>query len=166
VVALVGILAVLSMYSVRRYINNSKTAEAYNSLGRIGKDAAMAFDKGSNTGNVMHQGTSSASEDHLCASATATVPDSISKVKGQKYQSSQADWEADKSSNAGFTCLKFSMQLPQYFVYSYQSDATSFTSTANADLNGDGLISSFQIVGSVRNDTVFVAPSITVIAAP
>ena len=40
VVAIVGVLAVLAVYGVRKYIANAKTAEAKNSLGQIGKDAA------------------------------------------------------------------------------------------------------------------------------
>ena len=41
VVAIVGVLAVLAVYGVRKYIANAKTAEAKNSLGQIGKDAAV-----------------------------------------------------------------------------------------------------------------------------
>jgi type IV pilus assembly protein PilA len=40
VVAIVGILSVLAIYGVRKYVANAKTAEARNSLGQIAKDAA------------------------------------------------------------------------------------------------------------------------------
>ena len=40
VVAIVGVLAVLAIYGVRKYIANSKTTEARNSLGQIAKDQA------------------------------------------------------------------------------------------------------------------------------
>jgi type IV pilus assembly protein PilA len=42
VVAIVGILSVLAIYGVRKYVANAKTAEARNSLGQIAKDAATA----------------------------------------------------------------------------------------------------------------------------
>ena len=38
VVAIIGILAVLAIYGVRKYLANAKTAEARNSLGQMGKD--------------------------------------------------------------------------------------------------------------------------------
>ena len=40
-----GILATLSIYGVRKYIANAKTAEARNSLGQMGKDAATSFEE-------------------------------------------------------------------------------------------------------------------------
>ena len=43
VVATVGVLAVLAIYGVRKYIANSKTAEARNCLSvSMGKDASSA----------------------------------------------------------------------------------------------------------------------------
>ena len=45
VVAIVGILAVLAIYGVRKYLANAKTAEARNSIGQMAKDAAAAFEK-------------------------------------------------------------------------------------------------------------------------
>ncbi len=45
VVAIVGVLAVLAIYGVRKYIANAKTAEARNNLGQISKDSSSAFDR-------------------------------------------------------------------------------------------------------------------------
>ena len=45
VVAIVGILAALAIYGVRKYVMNAKTAEARNSLGQMGKDAVAAFSR-------------------------------------------------------------------------------------------------------------------------
>ena len=45
VVAIVGVLAALAIYGVRKYIANSKTAEARNSLGQLAKDASAAYDR-------------------------------------------------------------------------------------------------------------------------
>ena len=38
VVAIIGILAVLAIYGVRKYLANAKTAEARNSLGQMSKE--------------------------------------------------------------------------------------------------------------------------------
>src|SRR5580693_1608578 len=81
VVAIVGVLAVLAVYGVRKYIANSKTAEARNSLGQISKDAATAFEKESGSTAVLGQGTSSATLRALCISASAAVPSGPSSIK-------------------------------------------------------------------------------------
>src|SRR5579864_5110630 len=95
VVAIVGVLAVLAIYGVRKYIANSKTAEARNSLGQIGKDSATAFEKETVQPGVMAQGNSTAILRRLCAAATKPVPPAgVAAVKGQKYQSAPVDWTA------------------------------------------------------------------------
>jgi type IV pilus assembly protein PilA len=160
VVAIVGILAVLAIYGVRKYIANAKTAEARNSLGQIGKDASTAFEKETMAGAVLTEGSASAVNRALCMTATPSVPTAVTSISGQKYQSQQGsavDWSAQCSSvpPAGFCCLKLVMQAPQYYQYNYTSDSTAtsqgtkFTAMANGDLNGDTIYSSFQLFGTV-----------------
>jgi type IV pilus assembly protein PilA len=172
VVAIVGILAVLAIYGVRKYIANAKTAEARNSLGQIGKDSQTAFEKESMGSAVITTSGSTSVARALCGPQTSSVPAAISSVQGKKYQSSQApttDWSLNEATNAGFACLKFSMQAPQYYMYNYTSDGdeaavppsvgTMFTATANGDLNGDGTESTFQIYGSVVSGSLYVSPN-------
>src|ERR1700704_3903257 len=45
VVAIVGVLAALAIYGVRKYLLNAKTAEARNSVGQMAKDAKAAFER-------------------------------------------------------------------------------------------------------------------------
>ena len=174
VVAIVGILAALAIYGVRKYIANAKTAEARNSLGQISKDAATAFEKESMSGLVLLPGASTGTTRALCASASAMVPAGAASIQGKKYQANQgptSDWSIDSISNLGFSCIKFSMAAPQYFMYNYTSDGhqettppvtgTIFTAIANGDLNGDGVLSTFQIIGAVTTGNLYVAPTIT-----
>ena len=101
VVAIVGVLAVLAVYGVRKYIANSKTAEARNSLGQMSKDASTAFEKESMAvSGVLGQGTASATLRQLCTSASASVPAAATSIKGSKYQSSPGNWNVD-SGTAG-----------------------------------------------------------------
>ena len=156
VVAIVGVLAVLATYGVRKYLANAKTAEARNSIGQIAKDAATQFERETMAGAVLAPGTSAAYSRALCKSASATVPASPASVAGRKYQSALADWNVDAQGNSGFACLKFMMDQPQYYLYDYTSAGTgssgdTFIATANGDLNGDGLMSTFQLLGSVNN---------------
>ena len=44
VVAIIGVLAALAIYGVRKYLTNAKTAEARTALGRIAKDYPDAPD--------------------------------------------------------------------------------------------------------------------------
>jgi type IV pilus assembly protein PilA len=170
VVAIVGILAVLAIYGVRKYIANAKTAEARNSLGQIGKDSQTAFEKESMASTVLAPGAVTAVTRALCGPQTVNVP--AAAPVGTKYQSLQTvgnDWALNETTNAGFSCLKFSMQAPQYYSYGYTSNGnasavppvqgTLFTATANGDLNGDGVTSTFQIYGSVVANNLYVSPN-------
>jgi type IV pilus assembly protein PilA len=169
VVAIVGILAVLAIYGVRKYIANAKTAEARNSLGQIGKDAQTAFEKESMASAVLGAGAATSVTRALCQSATVSVPSAIGSVQGKKYQSDPTigkDWNANAATNVGFSCLKFGMTAPQYYMYSYTSDSTAntqgtvFTATANGDLDGNTIQSTFQLFGSVINSQLNVSPSL------
>jgi type IV pilus assembly protein PilA len=170
VVAIIGVLAALAIYGVRKYIANSKTAEARNSLGQMSKDSATHYEQEGMNPTVLAQGASTAVLRALCGSSAgpATVPTGgVSGVKGMKYQSNAAEWNGALNTNIGFYCLKFEMDQPQYYMYSYTSSGTlgaagdSFTATANGDLNGDGVTSTFSITGSINTSMILnVAPTI------
>jgi len=156
VVAIVGILAVLAIYGVRKYLANAKTAEATNSLGQVGKNQAGEFEKESMAGAVLAPGTTAGLSRNLCGNATVTVPSAATSIKGEKYQSATSEWNTDCGSNAGFCCLKYSMDQPQYYMYSWGTNGTAgiggiFTAQANGDLNGDGILSTFTLLGSVNS---------------
>jgi hypothetical protein len=108
--------------------------------------------------------TSAVVSRRLCPSASATVPSSAASVQGKKYQSMSQDWNVDEAANAGFACLKFTMDSPQYYLYSYSSTGSaignSFVAAAQGDLNGDGVQSLFQITGSIASGNVLdIAPN-------
>jgi type IV pilus assembly protein PilA len=164
VVAIVGILAVLAIYGVRKYLANAKTAEATNSLGQVGKNQAGEFEKESMAGTVLAPGAVAGLSRQLCANATVTVPSASGSIQGEKYQSKTTEWNADCASNAGFCCLKFSMDQPQYYMYSWGINGAGiggqFTAQANGDLNGDGILSTFQLLGTVNSSGALnIAPN-------
>ena len=175
VVAIVGVLAVLAIYGVRKYIANAKTAEAKNSLGQIGKDAVTAFEGERMKSDILAPGGAAVVTRKICPNASTPVPATIAGVKGGKYQSKNAEWSplADVKNYDGFPCLKFEMTAPQYYMYDYQSDSKTgdptdqgktFTATAQGDLNGDGNPSTFTTKGAVSASTdgsrLLVSPSI------
>src|SRR5579862_8076177 len=164
VVAIVGILSVLAIYGVRKYVANAKTAEARNSLGQIAKDAATAVEREKGTSALVAWGSTSALMRAFCSSAAATVPAAKASIAGQKYQSQASDWTAG-SPTAGWQCLKFVMDEPQYFMYGYTVTSTDpttggFTAVANGDLNGDGNTSAFSVTGSAQSGVVAISPNV------
>jgi type IV pilus assembly protein PilA len=168
VVAIVGILAALAIYGVTKYVRNAKTAEARDALGRMSKDAAGAYNRENMAPEVLGLGEAATAGFRLCGSASA-VP-SGNPPSGAKYQSSPAEWNAG-TATAGWKCLKFSMNDPQYFQYNYtqSGDASaaggSFSTIARGDLDGDGSsYSTFAIAGSLQEAAgktiVTLSPSI------
>jgi len=59
------------------------------------------------------------------------------------------------------------MTDPQYYMYAYSAPtvtgtSAAFTATANGDLNGNGVLSTFSIAGSVSTKgAINVAPTMT-----
>ncbi|MBX3214437.1 MAG: prepilin-type N-terminal cleavage/methylation domain-containing protein [Labilithrix sp.] len=170
VVAIVGVLAVLAVYGVRKYIANAKTAEAKNSLGQIGKDAVTAFEGERMANAVLDEGASTDIVRSMCGDSTATIPATDDLIKGKKYQSTKTDWSnaTDVQNNKGFPCLKFEMTAPQYYKYDYKgsipaggsNNDDTFSGTANGDLNGDGVLSVFQVNGKIQKGRLTVAPAL------
>ncbi len=165
VVVIIGILSTLAAYGVRKYIASAKTVEARNALGRMANAAVIAYENEKMASPVLGQGASTGLARALCGSATQTVPSAASAIAGHKYQSSLADWNADSATNSGFACLHFTIDEPQYFMYGYAVSGSSqpgdsFTATANGDLNGDQILSTFQLTGAISTSYVInLAPN-------
>jgi type IV pilus assembly protein PilA len=173
VVAIVGILAALAIYGVRKYVMNAKTAEARNSLGQMGKDAVTAFSRETIEGDkVLTIGEKTAVTSRLCAGAKSVPGKEVSTiwqkpiadVAGKKYQSKPSDWTEGYDRFTGWTCMHYSMTDPQIYAYQYwANDKTAaadlgakdavFEVQASGDLDGDGEPSSFRIVGQIQQDT-------------
>lgn len=166
VVAIIGVLAALAIYGVRKYLTNAKSAEARTAVGRMAKDASSAFEREVMAGTAIPIGTSRAIGRSLCPGSTASVPATLAAVAAQKYQSSVTEW----SNDPGWACLRFSMQEPQYFQYTYSVPAgltaagDSFNAIANGDLDGDTNPSTFSLSGTLTLDgteiVVLMEPSI------
>jgi type IV pilus assembly protein PilA len=154
VVAIIGVLAALAVYGVRRYIVSSKTAEARNNIGRMAKDAAAAFNREIMDGTLLDPRTATDVSSRLCAAATSPVPASADDIKGRKYQSSPDEWQ-DGTSAQGWRCLKFSLETPQYFQYDYAATLaddgvdSTFSAIAHGNLDADDDLSTFQLDGKV-----------------
>src|SRR5450432_472316 len=136
VVGIVGVLAALALYGVRKYLLNAKTAEVRNAVGQMAKDAKAAYERESMAGTILQLGSSSRVVNNLCTDAAKSVPDDISKVRGQKYQSLPTDWTDGNGILKGFVCLRFTVTDPQYYMYDYKG-TTGDNGTFNAIGYGD-----------------------------
>lgn len=167
VVAIIGVLAALAIYGVSRYLANAKTAEARTGIGRIAKDASSAWQGESMASATLALEANVANSRVLCPDSNA-VPADPANIANRKYQSSAQDWK-----DAGWNCLRFSMEGPQYFQYQYDAVTRTspgaagdqFVAHARGDLDGDGNLSDFTMTGDVRADAsgelvLTVSPSI------
>ena len=170
VVVIIGILASLAIYGVRKYVSNSKSAEARQGIGFISKAAMTAYEGETMDGTLLPVAGTVGAARKICTDATP-VPDVVAKIKGLKYQSGESEWSTG-SKTAGWTCLRFTMTGPQYFQYDYKGvmGGTSvavndnYQAIGHGDLDGDGTTSTFQLEGKVVLDgtqlTLTVAPQI------
>jgi len=155
VVAIIGVLAALAIYGVKKYLTSAKSAEARAAVGRMAKDGANHFNMETMQGTTLGLGSAAAPSSAICISAVA-VPAAKASIKGQKWQSSPANWDV-----AGWSCLKFSMDQPQYFQYEYTASSdtalstvgTTFLAKAHGDLDADDALSTFSMQGEIKTVT-------------
>ncbi len=165
VVTLGGLVAVVSSVGCSRYVSNAKIAEARASLNSIGKCATSAYEYERMSGTLT-VGTAATVTRSLCGSATNTVPKSAASIRGMKYTSNPAEWR-EGSADVGWACLKYEMNAPQYYMYGYRISGKgdkvgdTFTATAQGDLDGDGKLSKFEVVGKVEASGATVVPGLS-----
>ena len=165
VVAIIGVLAALAIYGVRRYLASAKTSEAKNTIGSISRGAAAAYERETAASELVAEGTVSTAANHaLCASANA-VPNAV--PAGTKYQPNTLEGQDFETgdSTAGWKCLKFSMSQPIYYQYNYNQgpsvvatnntalSTNGFEAAAQGDLDGDATNSIFARTGNINTGT-------------
>jgi hypothetical protein len=126
-----GVALGLGFYGVRRYLLNSKSAEAPSVIRQIAKTYAVSLHAPPEAG----AGKRSPTKKLLSLPAVpATVP------RGVKYQSSPDDWKA-------WAPIHFALTDPQYYQYEVVAakDGKTAEIIARGDLNGDGKTSLFRV---------------------
>jgi type IV pilus assembly protein PilA len=167
VVAIIGVLAALAIYGVRRYLASAKTSEAKNTVGAISRGAAAAYDRETAASEILADGAASAGAVRALCLTAAPVP-AAGPPANTKYQPSTvvgADFDGGDTLT-GWQCLKFSLTQAIYYQYRYDQGggyastglpnapayvgANSFEAAAVGDLDGDTTRSTFTRGGSVR----------------
>lgn len=173
VVAIIGVLAALAIYGVRRYLASAKTSEAKNSIGAIARGAVGAFERETTSQELVGMGASGAEFSHDVCDDAPPVPDDVTLIEGKKYQANQIDGNDYETGDAssGWKCLKFNMSSPQYYAYQYSGirrggdqgviaplrdpgfvavPALGVSIYAIGNLDGDATFSGFQQIGQVE----------------
>ena len=150
---------------------SAKDAEARNALGRMGKDAAAAFERETTqNAQVIPAGSGAAVSSHaVCLTEPGNPVRALTVVIGKADQSKTTDWLQGTASE-GFHCLKFTIRTPQTFAYSYTASGSgtgndAFTASANGDINGNGTMSTYSLGGNVQNGAMNLAPDTMVVNA-
>lgn len=166
VVAIIGVLAALAIYGVRRYLASSKTSEAKNTIGAISRGATAAYERETTASETVAEGSESSNANHaLCG--TSTIVPTAGVPAGKKYQpktGENQDFETGDTTT-GWKCLKFGLTQPHYYQYAYTRDGSRATKNpaacksdcyeahARGDLDGDGAFSQFAITGTINQTT-------------
>ena len=147
VVAILAILAVVAVPAFIKYMRRAKTTEAIDELDKIYKGAALFY----TTPHVDQAGQKlpcqfpenqgiTPVEGTCCSTNGLGGPDTNSDDR--------CDSDPDVWSTDTWSSLNFQMNDEHYFVYAFDAagvlDQAGFTSSANADLDCDGIQSTFQ----------------------
>jgi type IV pilus assembly protein PilA len=179
VVAIIGVLAALAIFGVRRYLASAKTSEAKNTVGAISRGAVSAYERENAAGDFVAVGNTSTAASHALCEDASPVPGTANPPQGTKYQPNPAADFNTGDSTTGWPCLKFAMTQPIYYQYDYErggrtgaaatspdptavAGATdSFEASARGDIDGDAAVfSAFARGGAVVGGEVILAPQV------
>ncbi len=142
--ALVAMLSAIGMVALARYVRHSKTAEANESVLRLGTNAAAFYNHSDAQQPIGADAKSQRAMRHFPPSSRVPVPEEATSVRGQKFQSNAADWAISPWKE-----LEFSMVQPQCYQYSFEAQGIGAGARASVvaegDLNGDGTRSRFEL---------------------
>ncbi|MBL8605246.1 MAG: prepilin-type N-terminal cleavage/methylation domain-containing protein [Myxococcales bacterium] len=132
VVVILGILAAVAIPAFSRYIKRSKTAEAAGNVSKIYQGQTVYFTQSTVNG--------SATFVNAPAGPLSSLP-----ANGNKFTANPAYWTAE----ANWSAIGFSLDGPHYYQYVSPGNTGAFTVQAIGNIDGDGINSTFQRVGTV-----------------
>jgi type IV pilus assembly protein PilA len=182
VVAIIGVLAALAIFGVRKYLASAKSAEARNTIGAINRAAVAAYERENTQSELLPGGSVSKASNHALCLDSTPVPQGGTPPPAKKYQPKTGVGEDFNSgtATAGWKCLRFSMTEAHYYAYAYSSKGAGQNPTAQVakvatvpggahwlseaagDLNGDGAVfSNFIGSGAIENGFAKVSTTLS-----
>ncbi len=144
VVAILAILAVVAVPAFIKYMRRAKTTEAIDQLDKIYKGAAVYY----TTPKVTADGAKIPCQFPANQGPTPIEAGCCSGQGADTNNDDRCDSDAAIWSEPTWAALSFQMTDEHYFTYSYVSDGVladaEMTARANADLDCDGIKSTFQ----------------------
>ena len=147
VVAIIGILAAVAIPAFIKYLRQARTAEAPENLKKLYDGAAVYFE----SEHTLRDGTP----------IDAQFPGSVGMTPGTACCNSTGgrctgvDW-----TDPTWQTLKFAINDPHYFQYEFVSTGSKagaqFTARGQADLDCDGLYSTYERAATVSTDLKIV----------
>jgi type IV pilus assembly protein PilA len=122
VVAIIGILAAVAIPAFMDYMKRSKKTEAALQLNKIGKNNKRVYSETSAYSTV----------------AGAALPTPIGVGCCGAASNNHCPVSAGWATDPGWKALDFQIDEPSLFFYTYAGTATTFTATAQGDLDCDG----------------------------
>ena len=142
--AFVGVGAAVAIPAFMKYIRRSKSIEASMNVRRM-YDSSVAYFESE---QINLDGTPKPK--HFPASAPRTPATTACKDGNSvKHMPTPETWN-----HPTWKALNFEINDAFYYQYEYVSDGKSFTARVFGDLNCDGVLSTFERVGEVRDGTV------------
>ena len=163
VVAILAILSVVAVPAFIKYMRRAKTVEAIDELDKIHKSASIYYARGAVLG-----GSGLALECQFPSDEPLTPDVTAKKCCGgasDKDGDDRCDVDVSAWTSPSWSALNFQMNDQHYFGYSFVSSGTmgnaKFTARANADLDCDGTLSTFERYGYGSADSHYGECSIT-----
>ena len=127
VVGIIGIAASVGVPKLMMSLRRANTKEAVDNVTRLFENVSDVY-----------------RHDKQLPPATAMTPTaSCCGHRGDKCSPDEANW------NGTWRTLKFALDDPHYYRYQYTVTATGFAVTAVGDLDCDGVLSKFEMSGTV-----------------
>lgn len=154
VVAIIGVLASLAIFGVKKYLASAKSAEAKNTIGAIQRAAVAAYER-ENMGSELVVGSSSSGASHALCDTADPVPSAAASIDNKKYTADTAEGKDYNvgTQTSGWKCLKFQMNEAQYYQYAYTKGAKTITNIATPAVPATGWAS--EAVGNLDGDTLY-----------
>jgi type IV pilus assembly protein PilA len=175
VVAIIGVLAAMAIFGVRRYLATSKTAEAKNMVGAIVRAGVAAYERETYANEMLADGSLSSSAMHAYCLTAQAVP-AGGPPANKKYQpilANGSDFNAGDTIT-GWKCLKFQNNEASYYQYLYTAASapcgspvgqgtTAFEACAHGDLDGNGTVSTFARSAANSNGNTRVSTQLYIV---
>lgn len=151
VVAIIGVLAALAIYGVRRYLQSAKTSEAKNGIGAIVRGAVGAFERETTVNQIITAGASAGFSHDICSSARLSPSIAPAGTKVTPNSTPNCDFETG-GAMGGWKCLKFTITNPVYYQYGYAGTRLTTQGEDNPDAAG-----AFTLPAGASSDPSYAA---------